>query len=79
MEINITKLEQTEAFGKAIASFLVKSNDFNIIYLDGNLGAGKIIFKDDVVLDKGLSVLKLLDELKNKNQNHNFEDKDAES
>lgn len=41
MEINITKLEQTEAFGKAIASFLAKSNDFNIIYLDGNLGAGK--------------------------------------
>ena len=36
-----------------------------------------IIFKDDIVLDKGLSVLKLLDELKNKN--HNFEDKDAES
>ena len=29
MEINITKLEQTEAFGKAIASFLVKSNDFS--------------------------------------------------
>ena len=39
----------------------------------------EIIFKDDVVLDKGLSVLKLLDELKNKNQNHNVEDKDAES
>ena len=39
----------------------------------------EIIFKDDVVLDKGLSVLKLLDELKNKSQNHNFEDKDAES
>ena len=39
----------------------------------------EIIFKDDVVLDKGLSVLKLLDELKNKNQNHNFEDKNAES
>ena len=37
----------------------------------------EIIFKDDVVLDKGLSVLKLLDELKNKN--HNFEDKDAKS
>ena len=36
-----------------------------------------IIFKDDVVLDKGLSVLKLLDELKN--QNHNVEDKDAKS
>jgi len=39
----------------------------------------EIIFKDDVVLDKGLSVLKLLDELKNKNQNHNVEDKDAKS
>ena len=37
----------------------------------------EIIFKDDVVLDKGLSVLKLLDELKNKNQNNNVEDKDA--
>ena len=39
----------------------------------------EIIFKDDVLLDKGLSVLKLLDQLKNKNQNNNFEDKDAKS
>ena len=39
----------------------------------------EIIFKDDVVLDKGLSVLKLLDELNNKNQNNNIEDKDANS
>ena len=39
----------------------------------------EIIFKDDVVLDKGLSVLKLLDELKNKNQVNNDEDKDANS
>ena len=39
----------------------------------------EIIFKDDVVLDKGLSVLKLLDELKNKNKNHNVEDTDAKS
>ena len=37
----------------------------------------EIIFKDDVVIDKGLSVLKLLDELKNKN--HNVEDKDVKS
>ena len=37
----------------------------------------EIIFKDDVVLDQGLSVLKLLDELKNKNQNNNVEDKNA--
>jgi len=39
----------------------------------------EIIFKEYVVLDKGLSVLKLLDELKNKNQNNYFEDKDANS
>ena len=39
----------------------------------------EIIFKDDVVLDKGLSVLKLLDELKNKTQDNNGEDKDANS
>ena len=39
----------------------------------------EITFKDDIVLDKGLSVLKLLDELKNKNQNNNVEDKDANS
>ena len=39
----------------------------------------EIIFKDDIVLDKGLSVLKLLDELKNKTQDNNDEDKDANS
>ncbi len=39
----------------------------------------EIIFKDDFVLDKGLSVLKLLDELKNKTQDNNDEDKDANS
>ena len=39
----------------------------------------EIIFKDDIVLDKGLSVLKLLDELKHENQDNNFEDKDVNS
>ncbi len=39
----------------------------------------EIIFKDDIVFDKGLSVLKLLDELKNKNQDKNDEDKHANS
>ena len=39
----------------------------------------EIIFKEDVVLDKGLSVLKLIDELKNKKQNNNFEEKDVNS
>ena len=39
----------------------------------------EIIFKEDLVLDKGLSVLKLLDELKNKNLGNNDEGKDANS
>ena len=40
----------------------------------------EIIFKDDIVLDKGLAVLKLLDEIKNSNQDKNtVEDKDANS
>ena len=39
----------------------------------------EIIFIDDVILDKGLSVLKLLDELKNKTQDNNDEDKYANS
>ena len=39
----------------------------------------EIIFKDDVVLDKGLSVLKLLDELKSKNQDKSDEDNYANS
>ena len=39
----------------------------------------EIIFKDDIILDKGLSVLKLLDELKTKNQDNDFEEKNANS
>ena len=39
----------------------------------------EIIFIDDVVLDKGLSVLKILDELQNKTQDNKDEDKDANS
>ena len=39
----------------------------------------EIIFKEDVVLDKGLSVLKILDEIKNQNQNNNVEEEDANS
>ena len=37
----------------------------------------EIIFKNDIVIDKGLSVLKLLDELKNKNQDINTEEGNA--
>ena len=37
----------------------------------------EIIFKDDIVIDKGLSVLKLLHELKNKYQHINTEEGNA--
>ena len=37
----------------------------------------EIIFKDDIVIDKGLSVLQLLEELKHKNQDINIEGKNA--
>tara|TARA_S200000501_G_scaffold9755_1_gene8761 strand:- start:171 stop:569 length:399 start_codon:yes stop_codon:yes gene_type:complete len=41
----------------------------------------EITFKDDIVLEKGLSVLKLLEELKNKNKNKDskVEDDNAKS
>ena len=39
----------------------------------------EINFKEDIVLDKGLSVLKILDELKNKNKDKNVEDNNANS
>ena len=39
----------------------------------------EIIFKDDIVIDKGSSVLKILEELKNKNQDENVEDNHAKT
>ena len=39
----------------------------------------EITFKDDKVLEKGLSVLKLLEELKNKNKNKNQDSKVEEN
>ena len=38
-----------------------------------------LTFKEDIVMDKGLSVLKLLEELKNKNQDINIEGENANS
>ena len=38
-----------------------------------------IIFKNDIIMDKGLSVLKLLEELKNKNNNTNVEENNEKS
>ena len=38
-----------------------------------------IVFKEDIVLDQGLSVLKILEQLKNKNQDNNIEENNGNS
>ena len=43
MKIEITKLEQTDSFAKIISDYIQSSNELNIFYLKGNLGAGKTI------------------------------------
>ena len=65
---------------------IVRSLNTDKSFIRHNLGkriemrrVPELIFKDDIVLDKGLSVLKILDELKNKNQDNIDEDKDANS
>ena len=41
MKVNITKLEQTDYFAKIVADYIQSSDNLNIFYLEGNLGAGK--------------------------------------
>jgi len=41
VKINITKLEQTDCFAKILANYIQSSDELNIVYLEGNLGAGK--------------------------------------
>ena len=80
------KIYVTSTANESVKKNIVESLNIAKSYIRFNLGqriemrrVPEIIFKEDVVLDKGLSVLKLLDELKNKNQNNNVEDKDANS
>ena len=86
---SLLKKEITFILQNDLENDLIRDHFVNIskIDLSGDLQHCKIYItssaqdkvREDIVLDKELSVLKLLDELKNKNQNKNNEDKDANS
>ena len=72
------KIYITSRAEKLVRKEIVESLNIAKSFIRHNLGkriemrrVPEIIFKDDIVIDKGLSVLKLLDELKNKNQDIN--------
>ena len=80
------KIYITSTAQETVREEIVKSLNTDKSFIRHNLGkriemrrVPELIFKDDIVLDKGLSVLKILDELKNKNQDNIDEDKDANS
>ena len=55
MKIEITKLEQTDSFAKIISDYIQSSNELNIFYLKGNLGAGKTTLVRYVLMHMGWS------------------------
>jgi len=72
------KIYITSTAEELVRKEIVESLNIAKSFIRHNLGkriemrrVPEIIFKDDIVIDKGLSVLKLLDELKNKNQDIN--------
>ena len=72
------KIYITSSADELLRKEIVESLNIAKSFIRHNLGkriemrrVPEIIFKDDIVIDKGLSVLKLLDELKNKNQDIN--------
>jgi len=78
------KIYITSTAEEAVRNEIVESLNIAKSFIRHNLGKRiemrrlpEIIFKDDIVLDKGDSVLKLLEELKIKNQDIKFEDNDA--
>jgi len=80
------KVYITSSAEKALRKEIVESLNLAKSFIRHNLGkriemrrVPDIIFKDDILLDQGLSVLKLLEELKVKNQDINIEDYDENS
>ena len=72
------KIYVTSRAEELVRKEIVESLNIAKSFIRHNLGkriemrrVPEIIFKDDILIDKGLSVLKLLDELKNKNQDIN--------
>ena len=78
------KIYITSRAEELVRKEIVESLNMAKSFIRNNLGkriemrrVPEIIFKDDIVIDKGLSVLKLLDELKNKNQDINTEGRNS--
>ena len=78
------KIYITSTAEELVRKEIVESLNIAKSFIRHNLGkrielrrVPEISFKDDIVLDKGLSVLKLLEELKNKNQDINIEGENA--
>ena len=76
------KIYVTSTANESVKKNIVESLNIAKSYIRFNLGqridmrrVPDIIFKDDTIIDKGLSVLKLLDEIKNKDKN--FEENNA--
>ena len=83
-DLQYCKIYITSRAEKLVRKEIVESLNIAKTFIRHNLGkriemrrVPEIIFKDDIVIDKGLSVLKLLDELKNKNQDINTEEGNA--
>ena len=78
------KIYITSTADELLRKEIVESLNIAKSFIRHNLGkriemrrVPEIIFKDDIVIDKGLSVLQLLEELKQKNQDINIKGKNA--
>ena len=78
------KIYVTSRAEELVRKEIVESLNIAKSFIRHNLGkriemrrVPEIIFKDDILIDKGLSVLKLLEELKNTNQDINTEEGNA--
>ena len=85
-DLQLCKIYISSTAQQAVRKEIVANLNNSKSYIRHNLGKRiemrripEIIFKDDLLIEKGLSVLKLLDEIKNKNQDKIDEDKNANS
>ena len=81
-DLQFCKIYVTSTAEEAIRKEIIDNLNFAKNFIRNTLGkrieirrVPEITFKDDTVLEKGLSVLNLLEELKNKKQNQNQDSK----
>ena len=84
-DLQYCKIYITSTAEEEVTKEIVESLNFSKSFIRHNLGqriemrrVPDIIFKNDLIMDKGLSVLKILEELKNKNEDINVEKKKCE-